>query len=77
MRIEVYVFPDDHDEGKKDVDEFNMFEVDLFNVEEFVLIDAAKILKFLLQLWPGYPAIWLRTKHLLDNGNDILTKVWQ
>lgn len=41
MRIEVDVFSDDHDEGKKDVDELHVFEVDLLDIEELVLVDTA------------------------------------
>ena len=38
MRIEVYIFSDDHDEGKEDVDELHMLEVDLLYVEELILV---------------------------------------
>lgn len=41
MGIEVYIFSDDHDEGKKDVDELHMLEVDLLDIEEFILVDTA------------------------------------
>lgn len=75
MGVEVYVFPDDHDEGKEDVDEFDMLEVDLLYVEELVLVYAVCLLQFLLQFLPSYPVVRFWAEHLLDNCDDILRNV--
>lgn len=75
MRIEVDIFSDNHDEGEEDVDELHMFEVNLLYVEELVLIYIVQLLQLLFQFGPGYSAIGLWTKHLLDNCYDVLRDV--